>query len=324
MNEMLDHPKGIEIKPLVGNEAAPSRVKEYPEHDDVDPAKQAEQQAITLRSASGEVKKALETNDLEKILDELNFSPDKYNFAISDSYQAEASTGEQNTRTEGQNSLNIRDLSYPQYYGKESVPQNKWGNPRDEAHSSRRPVERVGIRASTSERWVQTEKLVPMPGWRGKLGLEHKRVVPELQQVEPTYTFDYELATPALSDDKAALDLGNRAGQGIRFSLKLSKEQAKALSAAIQKDPTVARAVLDRFVRETGDNGKWNAEIFDEDGQFYDPGERYGDGFVARDVRPRYDAMPDLKPEIIGLVGDVENEASSDKSQFDADNKKAA
>lgn len=324
MNEMLDPSEKPEIVPIDRRETSLSRVEENPDHGDVDPAEQAEQQAITLQSASGEVNKALEANDLEKILDELNFSPDKYNFAISDSYQAEASTGEQNTRIEGQNSLNIRDLSYPQYYGKESDPQNKWGNPRDEAHSSRRPVERVGIRASAAEQWVQTEKLVPMPGLRGKLGLKHKRIVPELKQVEPTYIFDYELATPAKSDDQAALDFGNRAGQGIRFSLKLSKEQAKALSAAIQKDPAVARTVLDRFVRETGDNGKWNAEIFDKDGQFHDPGERYGDGFVARDVRPRYDAMPDLKPEIIGLVGDVENEASSDMPQFDADNKKAA
>lgn len=297
-------------------EATSEKTFEIPKSPDVNPVEQAAQQIVALKAAEKSVGEAIESKSLKKVLATLDFSQDKHSFVISDTYHAEATTGHQNTRVEGRGSRQQGgNILSPQYYDAKPGAQNKWGNPRDEAYSSGQPVERVGIRASASQQWGQTEKDLPIPGWRGKLGFKSKQMVSELKQVEPVYTFDYEFAAPSVKREgvsQEALDAGNRAGQNIRLSVELSKEQAQALSKVLEKDPTVARTILDKFVAQTGDAGKWDAEIYDEDGKFYDPGERYGKDFVARDVRPRYDAVPNLMPKVVGLFG---QDAASENNQ---------
>lgn len=278
---------------------------------------QPDRQSAALVAAEKGVNEAHEGKKLDSVLESIDFSKDKFNFSIADTYHGQARTGIHNTRTEG------TSRPSPHYFDDKPGAQNKWGNPRNEAHNSSKPVEQVGIRESASQVWAQTEQVVRARGLKGMLGFKSTRMVSELKNVEPTYTFDYEFAAPAVKRDgtsQAALDAGNRAGQNIRLSLEISKEQAEALSEIIAKDPTAARAVLDKYVEATGDKGKWNAEIFKEDGTFEDPGERYGvDGFAARDVRPRYTAVPDLKPAIIGLIGRPEPAAADEKAQAEAD-----
>lgn len=282
-------------------------VQKTPELPDVNPIESAAQKIVALKAAEGDVRDAFEKGAFDKVLDSLEFPQDKYSFAISDTYHAEATTGSQNTRTEGRGGHKQGgSILSPQYYDAKPGAVNKWGNPRDEANNSGQPVERVGIRTNPTVVWEKTEKKLPVPGWRGKLGFKRKQVTSEPKKGEPTYAFDYEFAAPSVKREgvsQEALDAGNRAGQNIRLSIELSKEQAEALSKILENDPTAARKILDKFVEKTGDNGKWNAEIYDEDGAFHDPGERYGKELLARDVRPRYDVVPDLKPEVIGLFG---------------------
>lgn len=297
-------PEPAELAEIAMAEQQP--VVEVPSLPEVSSAEQDSQQIVALKAAEVGVHEALETKTLSEVIDGIDFSDKKFSFVASDSYHAEATVGS-GTRFEGNGSPRQGGhILPPQYFDEGNYRDEKWGNPLIEAHYSAQPVEKVGIRANDTWARVQAEKVLPIPGIRGKLGFKRNQIVTEtVKQAEPAYTFDYEFAAPSNSEDQAALDIGNRTGQGIRLSLNLSKEQAIELSKAIENDPTVARTVIDTFVAKTGDNGKWNAEIFDENGKFEDPGERYGDNLRARDVRPRYQAMPEFKPEIIGLIAEA-------------------
>lgn len=273
---------------------------------EVTPEEEAAQKTTAMRAAEQDVTEAIKRKGIEDVVGTLDFSPEKFDFFAVDSYQAQATTqaktGGPNTRHEGKG-----EMIQPQYYDKQDLAnRNKWGNPSQEAHLGGQPIEKVGIQVGSTEVWSQTEKKLPIPGWRGKLGFKRLQKVPELKTVEPQYRFDYEFAAPSHSDNEAALDAGNRTGQKIRLSLKLTKEQAEDLSAILKEDPKMARTVLDKFVAATNGNGMWEADVFDEEGKFHDPGERYGTDFVARDVRPRYEAVPELQPEIVGLIDMVD------------------
>ena len=105
---------------------------------------------------------------------------------------------------------------------------------------------------------------------------------------------------------------GHYNGQAVKLSIELTKEQATQLSSILAENPKAARQVLDGFVRSTGDYGKWNAELYDEEGNFHDPDERYSDQLLARDVRPNYDAIPNVEPQIAGLI-DAEKQAELER-----------
>lgn len=293
------------LKLLERGEVQQEHTAEVPGLPELNTAEQDARDVVALKAAEVGVHEALESKSLTEIIDSLDFSEKKFSFVASDSYHAEAAAAS-STRFEGNGSPRQGGhILQPQYFDKANFHDEKWGDPLREAHYSKQPVEKVGIRANDTWAREQVEKTLPIPGLLGKLGFKRKQMVTEtVRQVEKAYTFDYEFAAPSHSEDGAALDVGNRTGQGLRLSLSLSKEQAAELSKAIDSDPTVARLVLDSFVAKTGDIGKWNAEIFDEEGTFHDPGERYGDDLRARDVRPRYEAVPQLKPEIIGLIGE--------------------
>ena len=302
----------LEQKPIEHAELEPlqSEVAELPHVPELPSAEQKMQNMVALKAAEVDVREALETKSLTEVIDGIDFSDKKFSFVARDSYHAEATVGS-GARFEGNGSPRQGGhILPPQYFDEGNYTNEKWGDPLKEAHYSNQPVEKVGIRANDTWARVQAEKVLPIPGIRGKLGFKRNQIVTEtVKQAEPAYTFDYEFAAPSNSEDQAALDIGNRTGQGIRLSLNLSKEQAIELSKAIENDPTVARSVVDAFVAKTGDNGKWNAEIFKENGEFEDPGERYGDDLRARDVRPRYQAMPEFKPEIVGLITEARLES---------------
>jgi len=279
-------------------------VAEVPSVSEVESVDQASQQIVALKAAEVGVHEALETKSVGETIDGLDFSEKNYFFVAGNSYHAPAETGTVSTRTEG---LGLHGygghITHPHYLNDESKSDNAWGNPSHEAHYGRQPVEKVGIRQNPTWDREPVEKTVPAPGWKGKLGFKRTLVATEyVKRPEPVYTFDYEFAAPSHSDDASATEAGNNTAQHIRLNLNLSKEQAVQLSKAIEADSTVARSVVDAFVSKTGDIGKWNAEIFDEKGNFYDPGANYGNDLLARDVRPRYDAVPDLKPQVIGLL----------------------
>lgn len=294
-----------ELKPVEVVESQQEPAVEVFKLPEISSVEQSAQNAAALQAAEVGVHEALETKSLSEIIDSIDFSDKKFSFVASDSYHAEAEAAS-STRFEGDGAPRQGGhILPPQYFDKANYNEEKWGSPLYEAHDSRQPVEKVGIRANATWAREEVEKVLPIPGVIGKLGFKRKQVISEtVMQEAKAYTFDYEFAAPAHSDDEAALDAGNRTGQGIRLSLSVSKEQAVELSKAIENDPTIARSVVDAFVAKTGDNGKWNAEIFDENGDFHDPGERYGDDLRARDVRPRYQAVPNLKPEIIGLIAE--------------------
>jgi len=291
-------PKSTELA-----EVRQESVVEVPSLPEVGPAEQDSQQTVALKAAEVGVHEALETKSVNETIDGLDFSEKNYFFVAGNSYHAEAVTGTVATRMEGAG-LHGRGghITHAHYRSDDNTTDNAWGSPDREAHYSRQPVEKVGIRENPTWDHQRVEKTVPAPGWKGKLGLKRKFATTEyVKRPEPVYTFDYEFAAPSYSEDASAMEAGNNTAQHIRLNLNLSKDQAVQLSKAIEADPTVARSVVDAYVSKTGDIGKWNAEIFNEDGKFYDPGKQYGDNLLARDVRPRYDATPNLKPQVIGL-----------------------
>lgn len=265
----------------------------------------AEERAGALSAAKSEVHDVLNDRELEKIISGIDFADSNVAFNISNSYHAEAETGEQNTVIRGTGSSRGGIVSPPQY--RDDGNKDKWGNPSDEAHYGGQPVEKVGIREGSNIVWAKEKQTVPRRGVLGKMGLKTTREVDVVKETIPTYTFDYAFAAPSHSDDEDARKVGNNTGQRINLSVNITKEQAQQLSAILAKKPEAARLVLDAFMAKTGDAGKWNAELFDEEGAFYDPGARYGDELVARDVRPNYGTKPDLKPEVVGLLT-TENE----------------
>ena len=267
---------------------------------------------------------SIEAAEVDKLLDSIDFdSTDRLKFSI-------AARGHHNTVSEaiGRGSsaqlLGADGKLYDREMGRTGSDMGlryhdeqhhgaagKWGSPSEEAFKTGGVVEQVGISKSSDKIWVTETVRKPIPGIRGKLGFKKDYQESVLRDREPVYQFDYELAAPgavkdALIDKSKDAEVGNFTGQNIKLSIKLNKEQAESLSEVLTKDPTVARKLLDRFMASHGDNGKWNSELFDEDGNFYNPVKRYGEDFTARDVRPRYESIPDLKPKIIGLI-DAEN-----------------
>ncbi|MBM3210059.1 hypothetical protein FJZ39_01795 [Candidatus Saccharibacteria bacterium] len=252
---------------------------------------------VTLLQA--EVKTVVDTHELENMLEQIDFAEDKFKFCIANSYAADVQTFAKNSENKGQ-----AKFSAPFYPDKiSSGAINEWGNPRDEAHYAHIPVEKVGIREAPTVKWSTEERLMPRKGLAGKLGFKKKIDVSVPVMDEPKYVFDYTFQAPSQGENETKR-AGNYTGQSIQLSLELSKEQAESLSRILANNPKAARSILDSFMRATGDYGKWNAELYDDSGSFQDPGERYGQNFQARDVRPQYDAVPELAPQIVGLIAE--------------------
>ena len=269
---------------------------------------QAERERVEAESARTEavglaLKNVHETQnaaDLESVIGRMDFSDDKFKFAIRNTYHAEAKTFDRNTELKGK-----AKLGEPRYSDPESHrinPDNLWGRPAEKAHYSHEPVEQVGIRSMIDYKFEKQEKRVPRKGLAGKLGFKQKIMEDVKVGEETKYVFDYAFAAPSHGED-AAKRVGNYTGQQIHLSVELTKEQATQLSSILAENPKAARQVLDGFMRSTGDYGKWNAELYDDEGNFHDPAERYGKELEARDVRPNYDAIPSLEPKVIGLIG---------------------
>lgn len=237
--------------------------------------------------------------DLESIIAGIDFSEDKFDFRIANTYHAEVKTFNINSMERGL--LEWGAPVYPDPKDHSINPGNLWGNPRQKAHSSREPVEQVGVRSMPDYKFESQEKIVRRRGLAGFLGLKQKYMERVQVGKGAKYIFDYAFAAPARGDD-AAKRSGNYSGQTIELSVEITRDQAVQLSGILAKNPKAARQVLDGFMRSTGDYGKWNAELYDDEGNFHDPAERYGVNLEARDVRPTYDAAPSLEPKIIGLI----------------------
>lgn len=196
------------------------------------------------------------------------------------------------------------------YSGKESDDAS-WGDPWREALDAGAATEQVRVHVR-AYKTVETRR-VPRRGILGRLGLTREEKV--LVAEPPMYVFSYEFNAPAhpqRARSPAEIRAGNNSGQSIRLDLKLDEEQARKLSKILEKNPKAARSVLDAFVRETGDYGKWNAELYDGEGDFHDPGERYNDdSFRAWMVRPQFDVVPDLEPRVVGLLDERGDDVSS-------------
>ena len=315
-HELVEKP-GNDIVPELTNPLLAQKITEL-----VDPV--AVKKIIGIARAELAADNSIEAAEVDKLLDSIDFdSTDRLKFSI-------AARGHHNTVSEaiGRGSsaqlLGADGKLYDREMGRTGSDMGlryhdeqhrgaagKWGSPSEEAFKTGGVVEQVGISKSSDKIWVTETVRKPIPGIRGKLGFKKDYQESVLRDREPVYQFDYELAAPgavkdALIDKSKDAEVGNFTGQNIKLSIKLNKEQAESLSEVLAKDPTVARKLLDRFMASHGDNGKWNSELFDEDGNFYNPVKRYGEDFTARDVRPRYESIPDLKPKIIGLI-DAEN-----------------
>lgn len=274
-----------------------------------------EQRVAGLTKARENLAEAVKEDELGEVLRDLDFSdPRNFQLFIADSYHGQAATGASNTRSEGRGRA-YRSEKLPNghtvslglgrpHYSDADRRHNQWGDPIQDAHLSGQAIEKVGIRAEPIVEYEDVPGRVRADGLKGKLGFTKAATLYSKthETDQHKYIFDYAFAAPA-NGEAAAQAAGNHTGQNIELSIGLTEEQAHGLSRILAEDPTAARAVLDNFVEQTGDKGKWEAELYDDAGNFYDPGERYGtEHMVARDVRPNYDAVPDLKPQIIGLL----------------------
>lgn len=267
--------------------------------------KQQEQRTEAAKLVRSEVHEVFDKRGIEELIQSIDFSEDKYDFSTMNSYHAKAKTFDANTVTRG------RLQRTGHYYLGDRSTNEQWGDPRETAHRTRQAVEQAGIR-KVEYGPVNESVRVPRGGLAGKLGLKKWERV-ETSAEEPKYYFDYAFNAPSHGDDDAQR-AGNYTGQSLQLSVELTQEQAESLSKILADNPKAARSVLDHFMRTTGDAGKWDAELYDDEGNFYDPGERYGEDrsnpydsghgvLEARDVRPQFDAVPDLEPRIVGLLG---------------------
>lgn len=250
-----------------------------------------------------EVHDTLETHDLESLIESIDFSnSNRYGFSITANQEKmrDGLLKPGSTRGDGQ----LRDTARHESYD------GTWGDPYTESNVQHQVVEKAGIRQV--DRYIgSTLRSVPRKGLLGKLGFKEQVGSPMRKSEEPGYVFDYSFNSPREGSEDA-MRAGHYNGQAVKLSIELTKEQATQLSSILAENPKAARQVLDGFVRSTGDYGKWNAELYDEEGNFHDPDERYSDQLLARDVRPNYDAIPNVEPQIAGLI-DAEKQAELER-----------
>lgn len=236
-----------------------------------------------------DVHETLDTHDVESLIDSVDFSDvNKYKFSIMTN-QAKMRDGVLRSgisRSEG-------ELSKSAGLGDVYREANDIENPQ--------VVERAGIQEV--ERYIgSTIRSEPRKGLLGKVGFKKQVGAPMRKSEQPDYVFSYAFASPRNGSEDAKR-AGHYSGQAVNLSIELTKEQATKLSSILAENPKAARQILDGFVRTTGDYGAWNAELYDEEGRFHDPDERYNDQLLARDVRPNYEAIPYTEPQIVGLIG---------------------
>lgn len=239
------------------------------------------------------VHETLDTHDLESLVDGIDFSDvNKHAFSIT-ANQLKMQDGVLRAGSSDR-SGHLRDAMHRESY------EDAWGDPYADANSQHQVVEKVGIRQV--DRYIDsTIRSVPRKGLLGKMGLK-KQVGTPRKKDEPGYVFDYSFNSPGEGDEDA-MRAGHYNGQAITLSVELTKEQATKLSSILAENPKAARHILDTFVQTTGDFGTWNAELYDDEGAFHDPDEKYNGELLARDVRPNYGAIPDIEPQIVGLIG---------------------
>ncbi|GEM_PF-1806980 len=308
--EFERNPNLLKVPEMTIEAASDSEIAAIKQTTEAQHGQREEARTEAASLARTEVHDVIDEKTIEDILTGIDFSDDKYSFSAANQYAADAKTFATNTTSRG----HLRNG--PWYGGGDAKRHmgNAWGDPRNEAHYARQPVEQVGIRKLGPSHPEYENKQVLRKGIAGKLGLKKTERVQKPQR-ETQYFFDYSFNAPSHGDE-AARRAGNNTGQDLRLSLELTKDQAESLSKIIAENPKAARTMLDTFMQTTGDAGKWDAELYDDEGNFYDPGARYGADksnihgasrgvLEARDVRPQYDAVPGLEPRIVGLV-DVE------------------
>jgi hypothetical protein len=284
---------------------------------------------------TAKAQKAVEAADArsreQQLLDGLDFSdPYKFEVSLDNTYHAPAAVdqGHVNRRTVGEGNQDGHPRKTPEghhisgHLGAADYPdahfQNTWGNPREMAHLEHRVVEQVGIR----EKKIYATEFVKgkerADGWRGYVGFK-KEVIADHNTHdtgEIKYILDYTFSAPGTEgdteDSEAAQAAGNYTGQHIDFHLELPPEQALELAELIREDPTIARQVLDRAMEATGHAKTWNDKVIDDEGNFHDPGAEDDKDYLARDVRPNYDAVPGLEPKRFGLAAPKHEQNTGD------------
>lgn len=248
----------------------------------------------TVGLALKEVHETLDTHDVESLIESIDFSNvNKHSFSITANQEKKIDGHMKPGTTRGDGHL--RDAARHESY------EGAWGDPYTESNVQHQVVEKAGIRQV--DRYIgSTLRSEPRKGLLGKIGFKKQVGTPMRKSEEPGYVFDYSFSSPREGSEDATR-AGHYNGQAVKLSIELTKEQATKLSSILAENPKAARQVLDGFVRATGDYGKWNAELYDDEGNFHDPDERYNDQLLARDVRPNYEAIPDTKPQIVGLIG---------------------
>lgn len=279
----------LEVIPVSPEEVEKQRVQAESERANYETTRT---EAVGL--ALKEVHETLDTHDLESLIEGIDFSNvNKHSFSITANQEKmrDGLLKPGTTRGDG----NLRDTVRHESY------EGTWGDPYAESNTQHSVVEKAGIRQV--DRYIgSTLRSEPRKGLLGKIGFKKQVGTPMRKSEEPGYVFDYSFNSPREGSEDATR-AGHYNGQAIKLSVELTKEQATKLSSILAENPKAARQILDGFVRATGDYGKWNAELYDDEGNFHDPDERYNDQLLARDVRPNYEAIPNTEPQIVGLLG---------------------
>lgn len=287
-NEQEVEKASIEIIPASPEEVETKRLRTESERAE---AETTRVEAVGL--ALKEVHETLDTHDLESLVESIDFSDvNKRSFSITANQEKmrDGLLKPGTTRGDGHLRDTVRHESY----------EGTWGDPYTESNMQHEVVEKAGIRQV--DKYIgSTLRSAPRKGLLGKIGFKEQVGTPMRKSEEPGYVFDYSFNSPREGSEDA-IRAGHYNGQAVKLSVELTKEQATQLSSILAENPKAARQVIDGFVRSTGDYGKWNAELYDDEGNFHDPDERYNDQLLARDVRLNYDAIPDAEPRIVGLI----------------------
>lgn len=270
-------------------EAEPMRLMETPS-----PAEQEAEFKKRVDEAQGEINEVFQDNEMQGVLDAVDYDSGATMYTRSSRY------------TDGYKSPRHSKLA--ELAGMGGFFSKEYNKRREhfsmEAWEEKQPHEMVGM-AKAPELHIPDGSTTEKTRRRGVLGMlgmkekNHKQNYrrepdmvknPETGEMEQGYILEYNFID--VFDGEEANATGKKSGQEVQARIKLPESQAAKLAQILQQDPTMARSIVDRYMREKGDIGAWLADSYP------DPNDPTVQERESSKRRPNYDDYPELKPDL--------------------------
>lgn len=261
------------------------------------PAENEAEYRRRVDEARGSIDEVFQEGEMTDVLDSLSFEDDSATLHTRSHRYSSLYNGVQTGYAQGNGTLHA-------VHGFFSKEYNRRRERFESEHRDNQPHEMVGMAKAPDKRIAEGSAVhkIKRRGVAGMLGFKNKQSKesyrnepdmvenPETGQMEQGYIFEYNFIDTF--DGAETNATGKKSGQRIQARIKLPESQAKKMAEILQKDPTTARTVVDRYVRERGDIGAWLADSYPDS---KDPTVQERESAKRR---PNYEDYPDLKPDL--------------------------